>query len=109
MYYIELQAGTGRIPVAKDTVSFWYKGMFLDGVVFDQNFAATAPYSTVLGNHEVIKGIEEGFLYMKEGEKAKFLTPSSLAYGQAGWWGAIPGFTPLLWEITLVKVRPGSK
>jgi peptidyl-prolyl cis-trans isomerase A (cyclophilin A) len=109
LYYIELQAGTGRAVVAKDTVSFWYRGMFLDGFVFDQNFANTEPYSAIVGNHQVIKGIDEGFLYMKEGGKTRFLTPSSLAYGQSGYGGIIPGFTPIIWEITMVKVRPGSK
>jgi FKBP-type peptidyl-prolyl cis-trans isomerase len=107
LYYIELQAGTGRTPVAKDTASFRYVGMFLDRVVFDQNLALANPYSAVIGNFEVIAGLDEGLRYMKEGGKARFLTPSSLAYGQGGWWGAIPGYTPLIWEVTLVKVSPG--
>ena len=107
LYYIELKAGTGRTPVAKDTVSFRYVGMFLDRVVFDQNLTATSPYSAVIGDYEVIQGIDEGFRYMKEGGKARFLTPSSLAYGQAGIWGTIPGYTPLIFEVTLVKVSPG--
>jgi hypothetical protein len=33
LYYIELQAGTGRTPIANDTIAFWYKAMFLDRVV----------------------------------------------------------------------------
>lgn len=107
LYYIELQAGTGRTPVAKDTISFRYVGMFLNRVVFDQNLATPSPYSAVVGNYEVITGLDEGFRYMKEGGKARFLTPSSLAYGQGGIWNAIPGYTPLIFEVTLVKVSPG--
>jgi FKBP-type peptidyl-prolyl cis-trans isomerase len=109
LYYIELKAGTGRTPIAKDTLSFRYTGMFLDRVVFDQNLTATSPYSIIVGDHEIIPGLDEGFLYMKEGGKARFLTPSSIAYGAEGIWGTIPGYTPLMWEITLVKVYPGSK
>ena len=107
LYYIELQAGTGRTPIVKDTVRFRYTGMFLDRVVFDQNTTAATTYSAVIGNYEIISGLDEGMRYMKEGGKARFLTPSSLAYGPEGIWVTIPGYTPLIWEITLVKVSPG--
>jgi len=107
LYYIELRAGTGRMPVAKDTVLFRYTGMFVDRVAFDSNVTASAPYGAVLGNYEIIPGLDEGFLYMKQGGKARFLLPSSLAYGAAGVWGAIPGYTPLLFEVELVSVLPG--
>jgi peptidyl-prolyl cis-trans isomerase A (cyclophilin A) len=109
LYYIELQAGTGRSPVLKDTVYFTYTGMFLDRQVFDSNVASSTPYGAIIGNYEIIPGLDEGLRLMKEGGKARFLTPSSLAYGQAGVWGAIPGYTPLIWELTLLTVKPGSK
>jgi FKBP-type peptidyl-prolyl cis-trans isomerase len=32
LYYIELQEGTGISPVEKDTITFWYKGMFLNKI-----------------------------------------------------------------------------
>jgi FKBP-type peptidyl-prolyl cis-trans isomerase FkpA len=108
LYYIELQAGTGRMPVQKDTVYFRYTGMFLNRVVFDSNVALAEPYGAIIGDHGLIAGIEEGITLMKEGGKARFLTPSSLAYGGAGSYG-IGGYTPLLWELTLVTVKPGSK
>jgi FKBP-type peptidyl-prolyl cis-trans isomerase len=107
LYYIELRPGTGRMPVAKDTVVFRYTAMFLDRVVFDSNIRSASPYSAVIGNFEIIPGLDEGFLYMKEGGQGRFLTPSSLAYGAMGWWGVIPGYTPLLFEVDLVAVHPG--
>jgi FKBP-type peptidyl-prolyl cis-trans isomerase len=107
LYYIELQAGTGRSPVAKDTVGIRYKGMFVDRVVFDSNTSATTPYFAVVGAYEIIEGLDEGLRYMKEGGKGRFLIPSSLAYGQAGIWGVIPGYTPLLFEVELVSVKAG--
>jgi FKBP-type peptidyl-prolyl cis-trans isomerase FkpA len=45
---------------------------------------------------------------MKEGGVSRLLIPSSLAYGSLGY-GSIPGYTPILFEIHLVKVIPGSK
>jgi FKBP-type peptidyl-prolyl cis-trans isomerase len=41
---------------------------------------------------------------MREGGKALFLMPSKLAYGSAGYY-SIPGYTPLLFEVDLVKVK----
>jgi FKBP-type peptidyl-prolyl cis-trans isomerase len=109
LYYIELVAGTGRQPVVKDTVYFKYTGMFLDRTIFDSNVSSSTNYGAIIGNYEIIPGLDEGLRYMQEGGKARFLTPSSLAYGAAGIWGAIPGYTPLLWEVTLITVKPGSK
>jgi len=107
LYYIELIEGTGVAPVENDTVFFWYTGSFLDGVVFESNRSGTDPLRVILGNNQLIEGIDEGVRYMKEGGKARLLTPSSLAYGHEGWWGIIPGYTPLVWTIDLVSVRPG--
>jgi peptidyl-prolyl cis-trans isomerase A (cyclophilin A) len=109
LYFIELQAGTGRTPVLKDTVAFRYKGMFLDRVIFDSNITATTPYYAIVGSTDIILGLDEGVRYMKEGGKARFVTPSRLAYGSRGIWGTIPGYTPLMWEVELVSVKPGSK
>ncbi len=110
LYYIELQAGTGREPIEKDTISFRYTAMYLNRVVFDSNVAATAPYMAIVGAYQIIPGLDEGVRYMKEGGKARFLTPSSLAYGPGGdYYGIIPGYTPLLFEVELVSVKAGSK
>ncbi len=55
----------------------------------------------------LIAGFDEGISYMKEGGKATFLLPSSLAYGSAGLLYQLPGYTPLLYDVELVKVSPG--
>ena len=109
LYYIEILEGTGRIPVVKDTVSFRYKATLLDGRVFGSNLEEASPYGFIVGSGEIIEGIDEGVRYMKDGGKAKLLTPSSLAYGTTGIWGVLPGYTPLLWQIELVGVKAGSK
>jgi len=43
---------------------------------------------------------------MDEGGKATLLIPSKLAYGTSGYY-TIPGYTPLLYDVQLVKVIPG--
>jgi FKBP-type peptidyl-prolyl cis-trans isomerase len=107
LYYIELSPGTGRMPIAKDTVYFRYTGMFIDRVVFDSNMSEVEPFPAVIGNYEIIPGLDEGIRYMKEGEIARFVVPSSLAYGAAGIYGIISGYTPLLFEVELTLVLPG--
>jgi FKBP-type peptidyl-prolyl cis-trans isomerase len=109
LYYFEILQGTGRMPVLKDTVSFRYTGTYLDGSLFTTNIADTVDYRFIIGSGEIITGIDEAVRYMKEGGIAKIITPSSLAYGSVGIWGYLPGYTPLLWQIQLVKVIAGSK
>lgn len=107
LYYIELQAGTGQTPVLNDTVYFNYKGTFLNGVAFDSVSTVTAPYKYVIGSLQIVAGVDEGLQYMKEGGKARLLTPSKLAYGRQGIFDIIPGYTPLLWDIELRSIKPG--
>lgn len=109
LYYIDLLAGTGRSPVINDTVGLVYQGMLLDRTLWNTNVQAgdTLMYWAIVGSNQLIAGLNEGVRYMKQGGKARFLTPSSLAYGAAGYEGIIPGYTPLLWEVVLMKVKPG--
>lgn len=109
LYYIELFEGAGTSPVVKDTVGFKYKAMFIDRVVFDSNLLSSTLYESIVGSGDVIKGIDEGVRYMKPGGIARLITPSSLAFGSVGIWGIVPGYTPVLWEIELVNVRPAHK
>jgi len=110
LYYIELIAGTGRTPVDYDTVYFKYEAKFLDYVTWDTNEPVSVPYGHVMGTDvgPVIAGIDEGLRYMRDGGKAKLVTPSSLAYGFEGLWQLVPGYTPLLWVIKIDSVIPGA-
>lgn len=106
LYYIELEPGTGFAPRLGDTAVVNYKGMFLDGRVFDYQLG-TDTYEVVIGVSGVIAGWHEGLSYMQPGAKAWLLIPSKLAYGPAGR-GSIPGSTPLLFEINMINVKPGT-
>jgi FKBP-type peptidyl-prolyl cis-trans isomerase len=101
LYYIELVPGTGPTPVAKDTVVFRGRGMFLDYTVFSSSMNTANPEVYVIGSGEKIPGIDEGLRYMKAGGKSRLLTPSYLAYSTSF------GYNPLLWEITLISIKKG--
>jgi FKBP-type peptidyl-prolyl cis-trans isomerase len=105
LYYLETLAGTGRQPVALDTVYVIYTGKFLNGSIFDTNVGGNQLIFAI-GRGEMLSGFEEGVMLMKEGGKATILLPSSIAYGTQGYY-TIPGYTALLYDIELVKVTPG--
>ena len=109
LYYHTVVTGTGRIPVISDTVSVKYTGKFLDGRVFDTNVGTTKTLDVIVGAPGLIEGFAEGITYMAQGGKSLLLIPSALGYGTMGMpYGGISGYTPLLFEVELVKVRPGA-
>jgi FKBP-type peptidyl-prolyl cis-trans isomerase len=105
LYYLEVVAGTGSSPVAGDSAYVNYTGKFLDGKVFDTNISLGQLYGFIVGQN--IIGFDEGVTRMKEGGKSTLLIPSSLAYGTYGS-SIIPGYTPLLFDVELVKVVPAA-
>jgi FKBP-type peptidyl-prolyl cis-trans isomerase FkpA len=106
LYYLEISPGTGAIPVAGDSAFVRYVGKFLNGTEFDSNITATEPYDFIVGDN--ITGFDEGISMMMEGGKSKLLIPSKLAYGATGSYPFIPGYSPLLFEIELIRVIPAE-
>ncbi len=106
LYYLDEQVGTGRTPVAHDTAYMFYTGKFLNGNIFDTNVGTTDTLVVPVDENYMIQGYDEAITYMKEGGKALILIPSSLAYGPTGWY-AIGGYTPLLFELYLVRIAKG--
>jgi FKBP-type peptidyl-prolyl cis-trans isomerase FkpA len=107
LYYLDIVVGTGRVPVKFDTIYVKYTGKFLDGTVFDTNVGSTKTMELVMGASGLIEGFSEGLTYMVEGGKSLLLVPSYLGYGTMGSYPYISGYTPLLFEIQLVKVKAG--
>jgi FKBP-type peptidyl-prolyl cis-trans isomerase len=107
LYYLEVQTGTGVMPVTNDTAYVKYTGKFLDGTVFDANMTNGATDTLIFPvNHGwLILGVDEGINYMRVGGTATLLMPSSLGFGAAGSYPAIPGYSPLLFEVQLLKVK----
>jgi FKBP-type peptidyl-prolyl cis-trans isomerase FkpA len=106
LYYLELQTGPGRLAVKHDTAYVKYTGKFLNGTIFDTNVGKPDTLKFPVNEGWMIKGFDEGLTYMRQGGKASLLVPSKLAYGTTGYY-IIEGYTPLLFEIELVKVAAG--
>jgi FKBP-type peptidyl-prolyl cis-trans isomerase FkpA len=105
LYYRDVVVGTGRSPVTGDTADVVTTGKYLNGTEF-YTTAGGADMVFEVGDPFILSGFDEGITYMKEGGKATFLVPSKLAYGTQGYY-TIPGYTPLLYDVQLIKVIPG--
>lgn len=58
-----------------------------------------------IGEGGVESGLEEGILFLHEGDRAKFIIPSHLAFGLMGDQNKIPPKTTLIYDVKLIKVK----
>jgi FKBP-type peptidyl-prolyl cis-trans isomerase len=96
--------GNGSSAIVGKNVKVHYKGHLIDGTVFDSSFKRNEPIEFTLGIGQVIKGWDEGLALLSEGDKARFIVPSDLAYGEAGAGGVIPPNANLIFDVELVSV-----
>ena len=99
MYQVN-ETTNGQYPSNGDIVTVAYKGMLLDGSVFDQG-----DYTFPLGQGQVIAGWDEGIGYLRKGEKGVLYIPSQLGYGSRGSGARIPPYSSLVFEVELVEIK----
>lgn len=105
LFYKILKEGSGgKKPGKGEMVSVHYEGSLLSGQVFDSSYSRNQPISFQLGVGQVIPGWDEGISLLQEGEKARLVIPSDLAYGAGGAGGVIPPNATLLFEVELVQI-----
>ena len=105
LYYKITQHGNGKKPQAGQKVAVHYTGMLLDKSVFDSSYSRRQPLNFTVGVGQVIEGWDEGILLLHEGDKARLVIPSDLAYGASGAGGVIPPHAPLIFDVELVKIN----
>jgi FKBP-type peptidyl-prolyl cis-trans isomerase len=103
LYYFDLVEGTGPQAETHDTAYIFYAMRYLSGILFATNFETTDTLIFPVNEGKYIPGLEEGVSYMREGGKAIFIVPSSLAYGSEGTYYVSP-YTPFLFQTELVKL-----
>ncbi|MDF1831506.1 MAG: FKBP-type peptidyl-prolyl cis-trans isomerase [Porticoccaceae bacterium] len=101
LQYKIVEAGTGEVPTAENTVEVHYKGTLLDGTEFDSSFKRGVPAQ--FGVTQVIPGWVEALQLMKEGAKWELYVPADLAYGPGGTGGLIGPNQTLIFEVELLK------
>ena len=102
--YKIIQKGSGAQAEKGKSVSVHYEGSLDNGQVFDSSYRRKDPITFTLGIGQVIQGWDEGIALLKVGDKARFVIPSYLGYGERGAGGVIPPNATLVFDVELVKV-----
>ena len=80
--YAIISNGDGPAVEAGKVVTVHYSGYLLDGTMFDSSVERDEPIQFVVGQGQVIPGWDEGMLLLKKGDKARFVIPPKLGYGE---------------------------
>lgn len=101
----QLREGFDDGDVAKkgDKISIHFTGTLLDGGVFDDSHPRGA-FNFWVGEGQVLPGLDEGLLGMKEGELRVVTVPPHQGYGNAPK-PNIPPRSTLVFEVELLDVR----
>ncbi|MEX1001916.1 MAG: FKBP-type peptidyl-prolyl cis-trans isomerase [Crocinitomicaceae bacterium] len=60
--------------------------------------------SFIVEKTDIESGLHEGIKYLSTGDKAKFILPSHMAHGLIGDTEKIPPLSPVIYDITLIKI-----
>ncbi|HVW75882.1 MAG TPA: FKBP-type peptidyl-prolyl cis-trans isomerase [Rhizomicrobium sp.] len=103
LMYRVLRAGDGpQVQKDSDMVEVYYKGMLINGRVFDK----TRPEETAsLQVGGVIPGWTEALKLMKTGATWELVIPADLAYGSDGAGDVVPPGQTLIFLVSLAKVE----
>jgi len=110
LYKILKKKGNALKPEKGDTVTVDYEGKFLNGKYFDSTKKRKSNFEFVFGTEwQVVKGLEEAIGMMTEGEKAVFIMPSGLAFGEEGSSNnVVPPYTSVIFEVELLRISKGD-
>lgn len=103
--YKIIQKGDGKQAQKGKTVSVHYKGALENGMEFDSSYKRKQPIDFPLGMGHVIEGWDEGIALLQVGDKARFVIPSHLGYGERGAGGVIPPGATLIFDVELMDVK----
>ena len=102
VYYEVLQSGDGdRRPNPRSKVTCHYKGMLINGKVFDSSYKRNAPATFRV--NMLISGFQIALVNMCVGDHWRVYIPASMGYG-ANAIGDIPAYSTLIFEIELLEV-----
>lgn len=102
LQYEMLKMVEAQRPSLYSTVKCLYKGMTIDGKVFDENLDREQPMQVKI--MDMIEGWVEGLQMMPVGAKWKLYIPSELAYGERGVGRDIGANEALIFEIELLEI-----
>ena len=104
----DIREGTGEPAELGDTVELSYVGVLADdGTEFDNSYDRETTIPVTVGAGQVIPGLEDGLLGIKEGGRRQIDIPAAAAYGSAGFPDIIPPDSSLSFVVDAVSItRP---
>lgn len=106
--YVVLREGdkSAGTPQPGQRVSVLYKGMLLDGTVFDQASDPENSFRPRVARGELIAGWDQALVRMTKGAKWLLIVPFELGYGSRGNPPKIPRRATLVFEMELLDFGP---
>ena len=105
VFVVTQKEGTGAAITVGKKVLLNYTGTLMDGTKFDSSLdPGRQPMQYTFGIQQMIPGFTEAIGTMKQGTKAKFFIPSSLAYGPQAQ-GPIPANSILVFDVEILSVK----
>ena len=101
LQYQSVTAGTGRLPLRRNTVRLNLTMSLKSGDIIQDSRRTGAPLETPINS--LIKGLQEGLLLMREGGRMRLYVPSKLAYGEAGN-GAVGPHEVIICDVELLEI-----
>ncbi len=98
---VDLAEGSGPLAEVGARVSVHYTGMLADGTVFDSSVDRGVPFDFRIGDHQVIRGWEDGLVGAAVGTKRRLIIPADQGYGDRAT-GPIPAGATLYFEVEVL-------
>lgn len=104
LLYSIYEKGEGQVAAEGDRAVLDYSVSLISGTEIYSS-EDLGPLQFTIGRGGVPSGLEEGILLMREGDRAKFIIPSHLAYGLLGDQDKIPPKATLIYDVKLLELK----
>jgi FKBP-type peptidyl-prolyl cis-trans isomerase FklB len=111
IYYKVLEKGDGNAnpPLYTSSVTMFYKGMYINGDIFDKNFSGADPTEfnspTTFKVNQVITGWTEILQIMRPGDRFKVYIPYKSGYGTTTSSSKVPAYSTLIFDMKMESVK----
>jgi FKBP-type peptidyl-prolyl cis-trans isomerase len=105
LYIIETQPGSGVKIDTGSQVKMNYRVSLLDGKELFSSFERPEPIKFEYGKRIDTQGFESAVSTLKKGSKAKFIIPSTLAFGRRGSGTAVAPYQSLVYDVEILDVK----
>ncbi len=104
LYIINTKKGSGKSIEVGEFVEANIVATALTGNKFIDTYTEGKPYTLEVGTGQLGLGFERALLTMKKGSKLTLIAPSSQAFGERGIQGYIPPYSPIVYDVEILKI-----